>query len=392
MTERNLNPSSQATPIFRTLIFIAILGATTLVLFSCSQPQPTHEQPTSTATFPNAPYPPSAVIEEITWDWSTLSQAAPGSDLWPVTWAADNNIYTAWGDGGGFNGTNRDGRVALGFARIQGSPENYVGININGGMDAEFPPAFPGRGKTVGLLSVQGVLYAWINMQNSDVPAIKLAWSSDLGATWEVADWEFSSAAFAPGTFLQFGRDYAQARDDYIYFYGGRWGTVDTDVYLGRVLIERIKDPSHYEYFSGLTGNGIPLWSSDLEARRPVFADPNSTEPTGALETQVVFNPKLDRYILTTYHGGPGALGVFDGPEPWGPWTTVYYVNDFGGMTSGGEGLTSSFPVKWISDDGLTMWNVFSAWGDGAEEGVNGHDRFNLVRVTLKLRSENGNQ
>jgi hypothetical protein len=32
----------------------------------------------------------------------------------------------------------------------------------------------------------------------------------------------------------------------------------------------------------------------------------------------------------------------------------------------------------------LTLWCVFSVYGDGAKQGINAHDRFNLVKVTLK--------
>ena len=48
------------------------------------------------------PYPPSPVIEDVTWDIGNMLRLAPGSDLWPVTWGPDNNIYISWGDGGGF--------------------------------------------------------------------------------------------------------------------------------------------------------------------------------------------------------------------------------------------------------------------------------------------------
>src|SRR5262249_11620737 len=65
-----------------------------------------------------SPYPHSPAIKSITWHWNTLRAAAPGSDLWPVTWAVDDSLYVAWGDGGGFGGTDRDGRVALGFGKI----------------------------------------------------------------------------------------------------------------------------------------------------------------------------------------------------------------------------------------------------------------------------------
>ena len=83
------------------------------------------------------------------------------------------------------------------------------------------------------------------------------------------------------------------------------------------------------------------------------------------------------------FHTGPGQLGIFDAPEPWGPWTTVVYYENWGNMGSVGEGLNCEFPSKWISTDGLTLWCVFAVYGDGAKKGIKAHDRFNLVKVTL---------
>jgi hypothetical protein len=37
--------------------------------------------------------------------------------------------HAAWGDGGGFGGTNTEGRVKLGVARIEGDKNTYQGIN-----------------------------------------------------------------------------------------------------------------------------------------------------------------------------------------------------------------------------------------------------------------------
>jgi hypothetical protein len=39
-----------------------------------------------------------------------------------------------------------------------------------------------------------------------------------------------------------------------------------------------------------------------------------------------------------------------------------------------------------MSADGLTLWCIFSAYGDGAKKGIKAHDRFNLVRVKLETR------
>ncbi|HEY2342746.1 MAG TPA: hypothetical protein VGH90_06940, partial [Chthoniobacteraceae bacterium] len=156
----------------------------------------------SRAADPTAPYPASTVVQSIEWKWDTYSTAAPGSDLWPMTWGPDDNLYTSWGDGGGFGGTDSDGRVALGFGRIEGEPEKNHGFNVNGGKNPEHPAQFPKKGKTSALICVDGVLYTTINMQDGTWPAVNhaLAWSKDFGATWTKADWLFpkDASAFQP--------------------------------------------------------------------------------------------------------------------------------------------------------------------------------------------------
>src|SRR5688572_6458484 len=82
-----------------------------------------------TANAADAPYPRSPVLRGWTIDWSTHQRQAPGSDNWPMTWAADDHLYTAWGDGGGFGGSNSDGRVSLGVARVEGPAHDYRGSN-----------------------------------------------------------------------------------------------------------------------------------------------------------------------------------------------------------------------------------------------------------------------
>src|SRR6267142_6972008 len=174
-----------------------------------------------------APYPPSTLIRAIQWHWDTYQTAANGSDLWPVTWGPDNNLYAAWGDGGGFGGSDSDGRVSLGFAKIEGDPQHFRGINLNGGKNSLHPASFPTKGKTDGLLFAGDSLYATINLQDGTWPNVNhvLAWSSDQGATWTKADWLFPAGKghFEPAKFLNFGKAYAgvPARlSGYIYLFG----------------------------------------------------------------------------------------------------------------------------------------------------------------------------
>jgi hypothetical protein len=41
-----------------------------------------------------------------------------------VAWGPDGNLYAAWSDGGGFGGSDSEGRVVMGFIRIEEGPEN----------------------------------------------------------------------------------------------------------------------------------------------------------------------------------------------------------------------------------------------------------------------------
>ena len=95
------------------------------------------------------------------------------------------------------------------------------------------------------------------------------------------------------------------------------------------------------------------------------------------------------RFTDTSFHTGPGQLGVFDAPQPWGPWTTVAYYEDWGRMGTEGHGLNCDFPQKWMSDDGRSMWCVFSVYGTGGQQGIKAHDSFNLVKVSLTLKADN---
>src|SRR5919197_5230084 len=86
-----------------------------------------------------APYPQSNYITNISWDFPNLVILAPGSDIWPVTWASDDNLYTSWGDGIGFGAVDFNEqwsspqRASLGFSRISGGPTNFNVGNGGGG-------------------------------------------------------------------------------------------------------------------------------------------------------------------------------------------------------------------------------------------------------------------
>jgi hypothetical protein len=357
----------------------------------------------------DAPYPPSAIVRGMRWDLSTVlsHRRAIGSDIWATTWAADGELYSAFGDGGGFDGTERSkatGRVSLGFAQINGGPTEHSTASLHGKNVWGQAPRFAERqanfgGKVDDLISVSGVLYAqgglWTatncscadpTLKNDDNPNERsLAWSKDLGRTWEVAQWATPRDL---GSTLQFGADYAGAFDPaHIYLYYQRDEATDAkDIYLRRVLISDFaSDPSlpgHFEYFAGIDASGTAVWSTSAQRAVPVFVDSNTGAGVSA-GPSVVFDAALGRYLAAVWHGNRlGEVGFFEAAAPWGPWATIAYYEDWGGFNeSAGEATGFRFPAKWIGADGRTLWAVFSGENNG---GDNEFDSFNLVRVTLE--------
>ena len=114
------------------------------------QCQAPHARPSGTSSpqqrripTPVSPYPPSAAIPGVGLDWSTYRRLAPGSDQWPMTWAADGTVYASFQDGGGF-GTAAQVRasvVSIGLAALAGTGGGADGLrwterNIKGAPTA----------------------------------------------------------------------------------------------------------------------------------------------------------------------------------------------------------------------------------------------------------------
>jgi CubicO group peptidase (beta-lactamase class C family) len=315
-----------------------------------------------------SPYPPSPVIKGIEWaPADTIIRLAKGSDNWPMTWADDDAQYTAYGDGNGFEPFVK-GKLSMGLARVTGAPPDIHGENIRSETAEAKGDGKRGR-KASGMLSVDGVLYLLVrNAENS-----QLGWSRDHGATWTWADWKFTESFGCPA-FLNFGKDYAGARDGFVYVYSqdadSAYERADRFV-MARVPKEKIRDRAAYEFFVKLDPNDQPTWSKDVKERGAVFTNPGACYRSG-----ISYNAGLKRYLWcqigpgndTRYTGG---FAIYDAPEPWGPWTTAFHTD----LWDTGPGESNSLPTKWMSADGRTVHLVFS-----------GGDHFAVRKGTLIVR------
>lgn len=332
--------------------------------------------------------PPSTYITGIEFDMSTLKNIAPGngaeapeSDNWAITWSGNDHQYTVFGDGKGFSSFNNT-RASNGVARIEGSKDNYSAFDI-------FKTGEKSRGwggKSLGILALGTDLYMFRNGTGSTAGAFEktmLYHSKNNGFNWnytgvrwirrEFADY---SGFFSP-TFLQFGRGYDGARDNYIYVYANeitnsvgskKWNVQRPGkISLLRVPKDSLDDKNAYEYFSAFDENGSPTWSANLSDRKPAFID----ETNGIMRTSVSYNAGLGRYILTTqqvnrfqkdnYH-----IGIYEAMEPWGPWHTVLLSNPSNvgpGLNSGSKTVYWNFSNKWLSPDGKRFVMVYTGPG-----------------------------
>ena len=325
------------------------------------------------------PYPPSAVIQEIRWaPADTIVRRAPGGDNWPVTWANDDAIYTTWGDGWGF-APKVEKKLSLGFAKVLGPPQDFTGVNIR--SEAEQVGAGRAGRKGWGILSVGGVLYLAMGHADGAGGQSQLAWSDDHAATWTFADWRFPQ--FGLVGFVNYGRDYEGARDSYVYAYshdGPRADTPADRFVLMRVPKDRITEQEAWQFLERTDEAGRPLWTSEVERRGAVF-----THEDGCLRSAMTYNAALGRYLWWQQVPAPrssrdrgdtrfeGAFGVYDAPEPWGPWSTAFYTESW----DVGPGEHGDFPAKWMGEDGRELWLVFS-----------GEDAFSVRRATLVLASD----
>ncbi len=315
------------------------------------------------------PYPRSPVIHSMRFAGAeTVVRRAAGSDNWPLTWADDDNLYTAYGDGWGFEPQVPE-KLSLGLAKILGTPNDFQGLNIRSPSGEQSGQGSAGK-KASGMLFLGGRLYMWVrNAANS-----QLAYSDDYGRSWSWSDWRFTTSFGAP-SFLNFGKAYQGARDDYVYVYShdsdSAYDPADRMV-LARVPKDRTLDREAYEFFVRFRA-GEPEWSADINRRGAVF-----THASNCYRSSVSYNPALKRYLWVQPLPGDaerffGGLGIYDAPEPWGPWTTAYFTKYF----DIGPGESAHLPSKWMSDDGESMYMVSSS-----------DDYFTVRRIDLVLNPE----
>ena len=322
----------------------------------------------------------------------TLNTDSQG-DLWASCWSDDDYLYAANGDGDGFtiippNTPNvppaHEHLTDIAVNRISGTPGNLKGETIARSDDIGQiwnDPDHYNR-KPTGMACVDGDLYLAVqdlSKDFNDVPSATIVKSTDKGKTWT---WDKSGPMFDDHTFttimfLDYGKDYENAIDDYVYAYGldYNWRILLTTGLRTRpnsFWLEYLKTEHHgpisMGFYAGLD-DGHPTWSSHIDEKVPVLQDDRlvyqdtyfSSDPknmTVISQGSVVYNKPLDRYIYSSWTqnihlnfmkrrhlGGRGNAFYREKGSGAYPWTE----------TKNG-GYATTIPSKFISPDGKTMY------------------------------------
>lgn len=321
---------------------------------------------------------------------SSTIQTQSDGDLWASCWADDGNLYAANGDGKGFslNGVSSDVSVS----RIAGGPTNLTGTTVaQGAAVSQIWTAGNYNRKPTGMVCVNGTLYLAVqdlSTSFNDAPAATIVRSTDHGATWT---WDhtgpmFANHVFTTMFFADFGQNNANAPDGYVYVYGldGNWRTSfdhtvpdPVDLYLARVPNSSVQDRSTWQFYSGST-NGVPNWSSDINAKQAVLHDDTRiyqtmlgsgvSNLTRLAQGGVLYDKPLNRYIYSSWTEYTQEL--YESPTPYGPWSH-FYTKDFGGYPwtqAKNGGYATTIPSKFLSADGKTAYlqsNVCPCGGGG---------------------------
>ncbi|WP_446664235.1 DUF4185 domain-containing protein [Flexivirga sp. B27] len=329
-------------------------------------------------------------------DAPTVDAGADG-DLWPNCWAADGQLYAAYGDGKGFGDSFSD----IGVTRITGTPESGLhGGNLAHGD--EVGQVWSGAGHTrkpTGMACVGDTKYLAVEDLASDfnqAPAATIAESQDgVHWTWDHDRPMFSDGVFTTVMFLDYGKGYRRAPGNYVYAYGldGNWRDSYSDVvpdptelFLARVPRQHVTDRSKWEFYQGMS-HGRPSWTEQIDDKQPVLTDTRRSPLGHSVISQggIVYVPALDRYIYTSWT--ENTFEFYAAKQPWGPWKHTNSV-DFGPYPwttkkFGGYGL--SLPSKFIAKDGRSAWlqsNVCPC----APAGMSNYD-FSLRTARLVARS-----
>lgn len=337
-------------------------------------------------------------------------------DTWYPSWASDDKLYSPWTDGrcwrldgsydesssaefrddypGGFNiQGEHTGPAVTGQAVIEGNDPMDLKV-YSLGVQKAFAAPYHGR-YPCGSLLYNGIWYYGtycLDLGNAKYGELTINWpwlgpfvgfrySADYGRSWTACPHTPEKSLFNESGqngypvklgsphFVDFGKNMQYSPDGKAYlvahgaditdkqprFWNASWITGD-QVYLFRVepSVENMNDPSKYEFYAGNDEKGLAIWTNDFTKIKALLEWNNNM---GCVT--VTYNAPLKKYLMCVTDGGNTCSKmntyVLESSTLTGPWKLVTYLKNFGE-----QAYFVNIPSKFISEDGLTFWLLYS--------------------------------
>ena len=376
----------------------------------------------------DCPFAQSTTFSQI--EFTGIKSGFHFADTFYPTWAADDLMYSPYTDGscwrldGGWDwsGSGSSEHSTTGQAVMEGDdPTNLVVFS----RGLEKGSALPYKGRyPCGSLHYNGVWYygtyclgpegstpygdllvnwPWLG------PFVGFRVSGDNGQSWQACPHTPEKSIFSEtgingypvkiGSphFVDFGKNMQYSPDGKAYmvahgadindahprFWNASWITGD-QIYLLRVTPtpENINDASKWEFYAGKDNSGAAIWTSDFSQIKPLLEWNNNM---GCVT--VTYNAPLKKYLMCVTDGGNTRTKMnsylLESDALTGEWKLISYLKDFGE-----QAYFVNIPSKFISDDGKTMWMMYSGnfWNDGEIKVNPPGSHYGLVMQKFQLK------
>jgi len=338
--------------------------------------------------------PKSKFIKSFIWDSDRVPYPEPGikGDTFPMTWAPDGHIYAGVGDP--LWGETVSG---LEVQRFEGGPLDYKIFEMHNMPDYL---GWGGNGpKPSGMICVDGVLY--LAFQNAlhggntphsnksqagaDAHIVRCVprWNQWYPSFKAIKEPMFPGFKFGGPSFINFGQDNANARDEYVYAISSDQWDNGSNVQLGRVPNNCIMDPHSWEFVKAFTHDGQPVWSRSLVESIPILSIHRHISLP-----EMVYLADIKRYLFLTWRlkndfcpeSGTDLI-ILESPEPWGPFSLVHYEELWEGKEF--TPYNPRIPLKWMDAGHKSGWLQFSGTWVSTHDG--GFYRSNIRKFKLEF-------
>ena len=247
-----------------------------------------------------------------------------------MTWADDDRLYTAYGDGNGFE-PFVPAKLSLGLARVDGRRRPTSPASTS----ARRPPSRRGDGNDgqEGQRHADGRRRALPAGPQRRQRAARAGRPTTAGRGRGPTG--SSPTSFGCPTFLNFGRNYAGGRDDFVYVYSHDADSAYEPA--DRMVLARVAEGPDPRARRLRVLRAASTRRASRSGRADIAERGGRVRATRAAATArgISYNAGLKRYLWCQILPGrrprafAGGFGIYDAPEPWGPWTTAFFTEDW---------------------------------------------------------------